>query len=256
MKKIILGALISGMSLSTAAQTHAQSNQTAIARKYTGHVSTDEQVRQMAAQLRLNEGQYIRFRDVSKARAGQIAEIKSLYPNDAAMQQAKINNVNKTFDAQLTQTLSPSQFTTYLQVVGQSPATQNANMQATGYGGRSFETGEAQRNKAQTGENNKDTSDNTSINNADNVKVKGNDIKVESEAGELKINKNGEKVKTKDMIYKADTDETKLKAKDGSFKAKSEEGKTKIETTDGKVKIEDGEVKIKPKRGKKVVIEE
>jgi len=213
MKKIILGVLISGIALSASAQTNSKTNQTAAA-KYSDHVSTNDQIRQMATQLRLNEGQYIRFRDVSKARASQIAEIKSLYANDKAMQQAKINAVNKEFDAQLAQSLTSSQFTAYLQAIGQSPAATNTNLEATGYGGRSFETGTNPVKEVAPVQNNTDTLNNTSNNSADNVIIEGNEIAVESEAGELKVNNKGEKVKTKDIIYKADADETKLKARD------------------------------------------
>ena len=255
MKKIILGTLVCMMALSATAQTNSKISPI-VAAKYTSHVSTDDQIRQMATQLRLNEGQYIRFRDVSKARAGQIAEINSLYANDQTMRQAKTDAVNKEYDAQLAQSLSAAQFTAYLTAIGQSPAATNTNLEATGYGGRTFETGANQVNRAATTENNTQTLDNSSTNSNDNVIVEGNNVSVESDEGELKVRKKRERVKTKDMIYKADADETKLKARDGSFKAKSEKGKTKIETPEGKMKIEDGEVKLKPKGGKKVKLKE
>jgi len=187
MKKIILGALIFGMALSASAQTNSDAFPTAA--KYTDHVSTNDQIRQMATQLRLNEGQYIRFRDVSKARAGQIAELNNLYANDPAMRQAKINAVNKAFDEQLAQSLTSTQFTAYLKAVGQYPTATNTNLEATGYGGRSFETGTNPVKTSVSEQNDTDTSDSTSTKSLDNVKTKSNQMKVDSEVGELKTRK-------------------------------------------------------------------
>ena len=254
MKRIILGAFISAISLSVLAQTNTKK---IAAGNYTDQVSTNEQIRQMAVQLQLNEGRYIQFREINKARASEVSDINSLYANDAAVRQSKLDAVNKQYDVQLAQALTISQFNAYLQAVGRTSEVKNNSLKAAGYGGRSIESEGTPVNKPTTTENNNtDTSDNSSINSFDNVKVESNNVIVESDAGDLKINQKGEKVETKEIIYKADADETKLKAKDESFKAKSEEGKTKIETPEGKIKIEDGETKIKPKRGKKVKIKD
>ena len=162
MKRIILGALIFSINLNVLAQTNPKKKPSD---NYTSQVSTNEQIRQMATQLQLNEGRYIQFRDINKARASEIAEINSLYANDAAMRQSKLEAVNKQYDAQLAQALTPSQFNAYLQAVGRTADVKDNPLKAAGYGGRSIESEEAPVNKPGTPNKiNTETSDSSSIN--------------------------------------------------------------------------------------------
>lgn len=253
MKKLILGAWFALMGLGAFAQ-----NSPPAGMQDMPQVSTSAEIRNLANQLQLNEGQYIRLRDLSKARQEQIAEINSMYSNDPAMRQAKIQAAQKEFDSQLAQSIGQKQFTAYLQLQGRTPASSSPAYQAGGYGGRSLEEGTT------TGTGNETASPANSQTpptaapvaepmdtNIDKGKVEVTErvIKVNTDEGEMKVKAKKEKVETADMEYKADRDETKFKSKDGKVKAKSEKGKTKIETPKGKVKLENGEVKVNPKKG-------
>jgi hypothetical protein len=133
MKKVILGACLTMIGLAAYAQngTPSQADMP--------QVSTNNDVRQLANQLQLNEGQYIRLRDLNKARQEQVTEINSMYSNDPVMRQAKIKATQQEFDTQLAQSISPKQYTAYLQLQGRSPGESGAAYQAGGYGGRSLE---------------------------------------------------------------------------------------------------------------------
>jgi hypothetical protein len=250
MKKAILGAWLTLMGLGA----YAQNGSPAMASSFNGmpQVSTNNDIRQLANQLQLNEGQYIRLRDLSKARQEQITEINSMYSNDPDMRQAKIRAAQQEFDAQLAQSVSPKQFTAYLQLQGNPAGTTGAAYQAGGYGGRSLEesalTAPANPVQAPASAAPVAAPIDTDIDKGQ-VDVSKKAVKIKTGDGEMKIKPKKEKVETSEMEYKSDGDETKYKSKDGSIKAKSENGKTKIEMPRGKVKLEDGEMKVKPKKG-------
>jgi hypothetical protein len=248
MKKAILGLWLGLIGLSAAAQNSAPAGMADM-----DQVSTNEEIRSLANQLRLNEGQYIRLRDLSKARQEQIAEINSMYSNDPAMRQAKIQAAQQEFDSQLAQSIGQKSFTAYLQLQGRNPDASGAAYQAGGYGGRSLEEGttmgtadEATQTPATTAPAAEPLDTNIDQGRVD---VTERVIKVNTDEGEMKVKAKKEKVETADMEYKADRDEVKIKSKDGKIKAKSEKGKTKVETPKGKMKMKNGEVKVNPKKG-------
>jgi hypothetical protein len=247
MKKVILGAWFAAMGFGV----YAQTGSTAAVGSTTSmpQVSTSNEVRQLANQLQLNEGQYIRLRDLSKTRQEQITEINSMYSNDPAMRQAKVMAAQQEFDAQLAQAVTQKQFTAYLQLQGRSPGGAGAAYQAGGYGGRSLEEGTAGKENQTAAPAVPEAAPMDGNIDKGKVEVSPKVIKVDSEDGEMKVKTKKEKAETADMEYKADRDETKFKSKDGTIKAKSEKGKTKIETPQGKMKMEDGEIKVKPKKG-------
>jgi hypothetical protein len=249
MKKAILGAWFAMMGLGAYAQTGSPAPPGNMADM--PQVSTNNDIRQLANQLQLNEGQYIRLRDLSKARQEQITEINSMYSNDPAMRQAKIKAAQQEFDSNLAQSITSKQFTAYLQLQGRSPGAAGAPYQAGGYGGRSLEEGAT----TQPAKANPTPAATTPVaapldTNLDKGKVEVTDkvVKIRTEEGEMKVKAKKEKAETADMKYKVDRDETKIKSKDGTIKAKSEKGKTKMETPQGKVKNENGEVKVVPKK--------
>jgi hypothetical protein len=256
MKKVILGAWFAVLTLGAVAQNNAPALTAGIADM--PKVSTNEEIRTLANQLQLNEGQYIRLRDLSKARQEQISEINSMYSNDPSMRQAKLQAAQQEFDSQLAQSISQKQFTAYLELQGRTPATSAPAYQAGGYGGSSLEEG------ATTGTGNAQTRPAAATSapataplaqpldsdiDQGRVAVTDRVVRINTEAGKMKVKANKEKAETADMKYKADRDETKIKSRDGKIKAKSEKGKTKIETPKGKVKLEDGEVKVSPREG-------
>jgi hypothetical protein len=256
MKKVILGAWFAVLGLGAVAQNNAPAVTAGIADM--PKVSTNEEIRTLANQLQLNEGQYIRLRDLSRARQEQIAEINSMYSNDPSMRQAKLQAAQQEFDSQLAQAISPKQFTAYLELQGRTPASSGTAYQAGGYGGRSLEE------SATTGTGNAQTRPDAATNPATtvptaqpldtnidkgSVEVTDRVVKINTEEGKMKVKAHKEKAETAHMKYKADRDETKIKSRDGKIKAKSEKGKTKIETPKGKVKLEDGEVKVSPRAG-------
>lgn len=216
-------------------------------------VSTNAEIRDLANKLQLNEGQYIRLRDLSKARQEQIAEINSMYSNDPAMRQAKLQAAQREFDSQLAQSIGQKQFTAYLELQGQA-AGSGAAYQAAGYGGRSLEEGTgagSQTDPAATPQNPAAPVAEPLDTNIDKGRVEVTErvIKVNTDQGEMKVKAKKEKAETADLEYKTDRDESKVKSKDGKLKAKSEKGKTKIETPRGKMKMKNGEVKVIPKKG-------
>jgi hypothetical protein len=253
MKKIILGIWFAVVGLSAVAQHTAPASM-----QQMPQVSTNAEIRNLANQLQLNEGQYIRLRDLSKARQEQIAEINSMYSNDPAMRQAKIQAAQQEFDSQLAQSIGSKQFTAYLQLQGRHPASSGGTYQAAGYGGRSLEEGTATGIPEETAPPAATQTPATTASETEpldtnidrgRVEVTERVIKVKTDQGEMKVKAKKEKAETADMEYKADRDETKIKSKDGKFKAKSEKGKTKVETPKGKMKMENGEVKVNPKKG-------
>jgi hypothetical protein len=249
MKKAILGAWFTVMGLGAYAQNGSPAAPGHMADM--PQVSTNNDVRQLANQLQLNEGQYIRLRDLNKARQEQITEINSMYSNDPAMRQAKIKAAQQEFDANLAQSVTTKQYTAYLQLQGRSTGATAAPYQAGGYGGRSLEEGSTSgppQQQAPAVASPVATPVDTNIDQG-KVDVSDKAVKIHTPDGEMKVKPNKEKAETATMKYKADRDETKLKSKDGTIKAKSEKGKTKIETPQGKVKLEDGDVKVKPRKG-------
>jgi uncharacterized protein YdbL (DUF1318 family) len=149
MKRIFLSAAFAMGVMVAAAQTGGAkpSENTKIVRSnkaYLSVVSTNDEIRHIATQMQLNEGQYIRFRDLSRARNEQIKEINNMYANDAAMRQSKLMAANQEFEKQLAQTISQSQFNEYLASQGRAPEPAPGSIhQAVGYGGRSMEGGAA-----------------------------------------------------------------------------------------------------------------
>jgi hypothetical protein len=135
MKKIVLSAAFSFFVLIASAQTSSIATNTKS--EYTSKVSTDTEIRQMANQLQLNEGLYIRFRDLSKSRNEQLREAQNMYANDAAGLKKRVHAINQEFENQLAQNLSQTQYTAYLASQGRVPT--GNNNQATGYGGVSLE---------------------------------------------------------------------------------------------------------------------
>lgn len=211
-------------------------------------VSTSKDLRLMANKLQLNEGQYIRLRDLTKTRNEQIEEINSMYSNDPAMRQAKIQAAQQEFDNQLAQSVNQKQFTAYLEMQGRSPAESKA-FQAGGYGGRALEEGIEPNTANQAPAQAKPAGEPVDTNiDAGKVDISTKAVKVDNPEGEMKVKPKKEKLETETMEYKADRDEVKIKSKDGTIKAKSEKGKTKIETPEGKMKMKDGEVKVKPRK--------
>jgi hypothetical protein len=256
MKKVILCAWFAVLGLGAFAQNNAPVATARVADM--PKVSTKEEIRALANQLQLNEGQYIRLRDLSKARQEQISEINSMYSNDPSMRQAKLQAAQQEFDSQLAQAITQKQFTAYLKQQGREPVTSGTAYQAGGYGGRSLEesattwTGNAQTRPAASASP-ATTAPlaqplDTDIDKG-RVEVTDRVVKIKTEEGKMKVKANKEKAETDALKYKADRDETKIKSRDGKIKAKSEKGKMKIETPKGKVKLDEGEVKENPRQG-------
>lgn len=247
MKKAILTVCFAGMGFVAFAQTGVAAAPTNAAAM--PQVSTNSDIRQMANKLQLNEGQYIRLRDLTKVRQEQIDEINSMYSNDPAMRQAKTQAVQQEFDTQLAQSINQKQFTAYLQMQGRDPAEAKA-YQASGYGGRSLEEGDTSSPAPAAPAQATPQAEPVDANiDKGQVDISQKAVKVNNREGEMKVKPKKEKFETKEMEYKADRDEVKIKSKDGTIKAKSEKGKTKVETPEGKMKMKDGEVKVKPKKG-------
>ncbi|GEO03690.1 hypothetical protein AAE02nite_13540 [Adhaeribacter aerolatus] len=144
MKKLILSTFFTLSVLAVSAQTEGSAGMAHHTGKpnkdYLSTVSTSDAIRQLSNQMQLNEGQYIRLRDLSRAKNEQVREINNMYANDAATRQQKLQAANQEFERQLAQTVSQEQFTAYLATQGRAPAnTAGNNYQATGYGGQSLE---------------------------------------------------------------------------------------------------------------------
>lgn len=163
MKRIILcTAFAMGVFLASA-QTGAGNTTTSSPTSYTSRVSTDNEIRQVATQLQLNEGQYIKFRDLSRARNEQLREANNMYANDAKAYKARVQAINKDFESQLAQSVSQKQFADYLAFQGRVPS--GSNNQASGYGGTSTDGGAAVGTSVNGGAVNNKTSD-KKVNNA------------------------------------------------------------------------------------------
>ncbi len=238
MKKIVLSAFLLGGSFNVFAQTASTS---AVITTAPTQVSTNDEVRKLANRLELNEAEYIALRDLMKSRNEQMAEVNSMYSNDPAMRQSKTAAINKEYESNLSKSLNTKQYTAYLESQGRTAPAAGTGLEASGYGGRSLESGAATA-PANT------TTPATGTNG--NVITNGNAVKIETGAETMKVETKKEKITTPDGTYKADKDEMKMKSADGKYKAKSEKGKTKVESPSGKMKMEDGEVKMKTKDGK------
>ncbi len=163
MKRIVLSAAFAMGVLIASAQTVSGTNTTNSKDNVASRVSTDIEIRQRANQLQLNEGKYIIFRDLSKARNEQLSEAQNMYANDAAALTKRVQAINQTFETQLAQNLSQSQFTAYLETQGRVPS--GSGSQAAGYGGVSLEGGAATGTSTNGGAVNNNASD-TNLNNA------------------------------------------------------------------------------------------
>jgi hypothetical protein len=130
-----MGVLVASAQTSSApVATNAHNN-------YTSRVSTDNEIREMANKLELNEANYIRFRDLSRARNEQLREANNMYANDAAGLKKRVQTINKEFENQLAQTFSQKQYTAFLELQGR--VADGIGSQAAGYGGSSFESNAA-----------------------------------------------------------------------------------------------------------------
>jgi len=175
MKKIFISAVFVMGVLSASAQTSSSNTNTATTNaNYASRVSTDKEIRDTANRLQLNEGQYIRFRDLSRARNEQLREANNMYANDAAGLQARLNTINKTFEIQLAQEISSKQFTAYLESQGRANGAIGTSYQAGGYGGSSLEGGSATGTSTNGGAVNSNTNSSGTINNSTNVSENAN----------------------------------------------------------------------------------
>ncbi|KAA5547695.1 hypothetical protein [Adhaeribacter rhizoryzae] len=176
MKKLILSIVfVLGVFVASAQNNDARTN-----KDFVSSVSTNDQIRQLSNKMQLNEGQYIRLRDLSRAKNEQIREINNMYVNDATTRQQKLQAVNQDFEKQLAQTVSQEQFTAYLATQGRAPMNNAGNTyQATGYGGQSLESGAATGTSVNGGAANPSDAN---INNNSNTNVNGNDAKEKKKA--------------------------------------------------------------------------
>ena len=147
MKRLFLSAVFAISVMVATAQTGGTNATTRISKSdkvYLSSVSTSEEIRQLAIQMELNEGQYIKLRDLYRAKNAQVQEINNMYANDAAMRQSKLAAINQDFEKQLAQTVSQSQFSAYLASQGRAPVANPGSIhQAAGYGGQAMEGGAA-----------------------------------------------------------------------------------------------------------------
>jgi len=194
MKKLILSTVFALGVLGVS----AQHNDTRTNKNFLSSVSTSDEIRQLSNQMQLNEGQYIRLRDLSRAKNEQIREINNMYANDATTRQQKLQAVNQDFEKQLAQTVSQEQFTAYLATQGRGPANNAGNnYQATGYGGRSLEGGAATGTSVNGGAVNPNEA---GMNNNNNANISANETKEKKKdkAKNKKENKRG-KMKAGEM---------------------------------------------------------
>ena len=197
MKKLILSTAFAMSVLAVSAQTgggiNTKNEINKSNRDYLSMVSTDNDIRQLSEQMRLNEGQYIRLRDLTRAKNEQIREVSNMYANDAAVRQQKLQALNQEFERQLAQTVSQAQFTAYLETQGRTPANGTNNpMQATGNGGQTLE-GAATGTSLNGGAAN--TNDGNNVNIGNDRKMKANKAKKESRRNKMKMeNKQNEPI--------------------------------------------------------------
>ncbi|WP_026464456.1 hypothetical protein [Adhaeribacter aquaticus] len=253
MKKLILSSFMLASVLVATAQTNSTESHIQVGVYNPSRVSTPEEVRQLANQLELNEGQYVKLRDLMRSRQEQISQINSMYANDAQMRERRLQAIQQNFDSNLAQAISPKQFNSYLALTGRATDTQSGGTLEMGAVNRAggATTDSANFATPGMGTNSTDFSGTTS----GEVKVTDDKVKVESGSNELKVKRNKEKAKTSSAEYKADADEAKFKTNDGAYKAKSERGKAKLETPNGKVKVEDDKFKMETKN-KKIKVKE
>lgn len=203
MKKLLLSATFIFGVMAAVAQTgggttpgniSAKSN-----RNYLSSVSTNDDIRQLANRMQLNEAQYIRLRDLTRAKNDQLREINNMYANDPNNRQQKMQAANQEFERQLAQSVSQSQFTAYLETQGRAPGNAMGNtLQATGYGGQSLEGGAATGTSVNGGAVN--TNDNGSGNNTmvnavstNNKERRSDKNKKESRRSKMKTDKEDNK---------------------------------------------------------------
>ncbi|MDB5261271.1 MAG: hypothetical protein JWQ14_552 [Adhaeribacter sp.] len=159
-----LALTVSVAAAQTGGGTTAGNNSARSGKALLSTVSTNDEVRRLATQMQLNEGQYIILRDLNRAKTEQIREINNMYANDAATRQAKLVAANQAFEKQLAQSVSQSQYSAYLAALGRAPeATPGSIHQAGGYGGRSLESGAATGTSINGGAVSSDDGTNTNV---------------------------------------------------------------------------------------------
>lgn len=69
--------------------------------------------REMSAKLSLNEMEYIKLKALNRERFTKAAQISSMYSNDIAMRDMKLNELQNSYDSQLKTFLNPKQLESY-----------------------------------------------------------------------------------------------------------------------------------------------
>lgn len=118
MKKLLLSAFLLGAVYTAQAQTNLTA--TAATSRAVLSMSATEMTRQMYNDLKLNEAQYIKLKTLNQKRLDRFSEIDKMYANDQKMREAKMKEVSAQLDEDFAKVLTPSQFTTYLEMEGRS----------------------------------------------------------------------------------------------------------------------------------------
>lgn len=69
--------------------------------------------REMSAQLGLNESEYIKLKALNRDRFSRAAQINSMYSNDVAMREMKLNELQNSYETELRAFLNPKQLESY-----------------------------------------------------------------------------------------------------------------------------------------------
>ena len=69
--------------------------------------------RDMSAKLSLNEMEYIKLKALNRERYTKAAQISSMYSNDIAMRDMKLNELQNSYESQLKNFLNPKQLDSY-----------------------------------------------------------------------------------------------------------------------------------------------
>jgi hypothetical protein len=69
--------------------------------------------REMSAQLGLNESEYIKLKALNRERFSRAAQISSMYSNDVAMREMKMNELQNSYETELRSFLNSKQLESY-----------------------------------------------------------------------------------------------------------------------------------------------
>lgn len=76
-------------------------------------VRVEEVTRQMSSQLRLNEAQFIKLREVNKIKLARLEEIQWQYQEDPLQRNAKLAELEAQYEAECGRILTPSQLSLF-----------------------------------------------------------------------------------------------------------------------------------------------